>query len=190
MGEYAVRSSHVTHRGKLSTMRIDAVAMPDGSVADRETVEHDNAVAVVAIVPDGSVVLVRQYRHAVVQRMIEIPAGKLDVDGEAPIDAARRELLEEVGMQADEMVELIHYFNSSGWTDEATTVYLAPDVRPGTAPDSFTAEHEEADLDVVQVPLDQAVRWIDDGEITDGKTVIGLLLAHRHMANDAARFTS
>ena len=187
MGNYEVRSSTVTHRGTLSTIRVDAVAMPDGSVADRETVEHANAVAVVALDPDGNVVLVRQYRHAVGERMLEIPAGKLDVDGESPADAARRELLEEVGMAAGEMVQLLHYFNSSGWSDEATTVYLALDVTPGAAPDSFTAEHEEADLEVLRVPLDEAVRWIEAGTIIDGKSVIGLLLAHRHMANDGDR---
>lgn len=185
MGDYEVRSSTVTHRGTLSNVRVDAVAMPDGSVADRETVEHTNAVAVVALDADGRVVLIRQYRHAVGDRMLEIPAGKLDVDGEAPIDAARRELLEEVGMAAGELVELLHYFNSSGWSDEATTIYLARDVRPGAAPDSFTPEHEEADLEVLRVPLDEAVRWVETGAILDGKTVIGLLLAHRHMANDA-----
>lgn len=190
MGDYEVRSSTVTHRGKLSTMRVDDVAMPDGSVAQRETVEHANAVAVVALEADGRVVLIRHYRHAVRARLLEIPAGKLDVDGEAPIDAARRELLEEVGMAAGELVELISYYNSSGWSDEATTVYLARGVVAGAAPDGFTAEHEEADLEILRVPLEDAVALIDDGRITDGKTVIGLLLAHRHMANDAARRNS
>ncbi len=187
MGDYQVRSSTVTHHGALSNVRVDAVAMPDGSVAERETVEHANAVAVVAVEPDGRVVLIRQYRHAVEERVLEIPAGKLDVDGEAPADAARRELLEEVGMAASDLVELIHYYNSSGWTDEATTVYLATDVRPGAAPDTFTAQHEEADLEVLRVPLDEALRWIDTGEIVDGKTVIGLLLAHRLLSNDCER---
>lgn len=190
MGDYEVRSSTVTHRGKLSTMRLDEVEMPDGSVAERETVEHDNAVAVVAVEPDGQVVLIRHYRHAPSSRMLEIPAGKLDVEGEAPIDAARRELLEEVGLAAEELVELIHFWNSAGWSDEATTIYLATDVRPGKAPDDFVLEHEEADLEVLRVPLEEALRWIDDGRITDGKTVIGLLLAHRHMANDGERRTS
>ena len=190
MGDYEVRSSTVTHRGKLSTMRLDEVVMPDGSVAERETVEHDNAVAVVAVEPDGRVVLIRHYRHAVGKRMLEIPAGKLDVEGEAPVDAARRELLEEVGLAATELVELNHIFNSAGWSDEATTIYLAAEVRPGQAPDDFVLEHEEADLEILRVPLDQALCWIDDGEITDGKTVVGLLLAHRHVADDAAVRTS
>lgn len=190
MGEYEVRSSNVTHRGRLSTIRVDALAMPDGSVADRETVEHANAVAVVAMEPDGRVVLIRQYRHAVGQRLLEIPAGKLDVDGEAPVQTARRELLEEVGMCAGDLVELIHYYNSSGWTDEATTIYLAADVTPGAAPAEFTAHHEEADLEVLRVPFDDALRWIDEGAITDSKTVIGLLLAHRRMTGDGRPRTS
>lgn len=190
MGAFDVRSSTVTHRGKLSTMRLDQVVMPDGSVAERETVEHDNAVAVVAVESDGRVVLIRHYRHAVESRMLEIPAYKLDVEGEAPVDAARRELLEEVGLAAEDLVELIHFWNSAGWSDEATTIYLATDVRPGQAPDDFVLEHEEADLEILRVPIGEALRWIDEGRITDGKTVIGLLLADRHLANDAGRRTS
>lgn len=190
MGGYQVQSTTVTHEGTLSTVRVDQVVMPDGSVADREVVEHDSAVGVVAIESDGTVVLIRHYRHAVGERMLEIPAGKLDVEGEAPIDAARRELAEEVGLEADGFVELIHFANSAGWSDEATTVYLAAAARPCGTPEGFTAEHEEADIEVVRMSLDDALARIDAGEITDAKTVIGLLLAHRHLSNDATGRTS
>lgn len=184
MTGYQVRSSRITHKGKLSTVRVDEVVMPDGTVAEREIVGHDSAVAVVPVEPDGRVLLIRHYRHAIGDRMLEIPAGKLDVDGEAPIDAARRELAEEIGREADDLVELVHFANSAGWSDEATTVYLARGVRPCATPDGFTAEHEEADIEVVPMPLDEAVGLIDSGAITDAKTVIGLLLTHRQMAND------
>lgn len=190
MGGYQVQSTQITHRGQLSTMRVDAVVMPDGSVAEREIVEHDSAVAVVAVDPDGHAVLIRHYRHAVGVRLLEIPAGKLDVDGEAPVDAARRELAEEVGLEADALLELIHFRNSAGWSTEATTVYLARDARPCATPEGFTAEHEEADLEIVRMPLPDALRRIDAGEITDAKTVIGLLLADRHLSNDATPGTS
>lgn len=190
MDGYQVRSTTVTHEGKLSTVRVDQVVMPDGSVADREIVEHDNAVAVVAIQPGGDVVLIRHYRHAVGERMLEIPAGKLDVEGEAPVDAAKRELAEEVGLEADDFVELIHFANSAGWSDEATTVYLATDARPCGTPEGFTPEHEEADIEIVLLNFDAALGRIDAGEITDAKTVIGLLLAHRHLSNDVTGRTS
>src|SRR5688572_21925872 len=128
MGNYEVRSSKVTYAGDLSSVRVDEVAMPDGDVVEREIVQHDNAVAVVALDADGNVVLIRHYRHPVGERMLEIPAGKLDVEGEAPPDAARRELAEEVGLVADDLQRLIHFHNSAGWSEEATTVYLATDV--------------------------------------------------------------
>lgn len=176
---YQVQSSRVAYEGVLSTVRVDAVTMPDGDTAQREVVEHDNAVGVVALDPDGKVVLLRHYRHPFADRMIEIPAGKLDVEGEAPADAARRELREEVGLDAPELVELICFANSAGWSDEVTTVYLATDVRPGKPSDDFVPTHEESDLQVLRIDLDEAVAMIERGEIRDAKTVIGLLLAHR-----------
>jgi 8-oxo-dGDP phosphatase len=184
MAAFDVHRSEVTHRGDLSSVRVDDVEMPDGTVAKREIVEHDNAVAVVAVEPDGRVVLIRHYRHPVRDRMLEIPAGKLDVEGEAPIDAARRELAEEVGLESADLFELTHFYNSAGWSEEATTIYLARDARPCAVPDGFTAEHEEADIEVVRVPLEKALGMVDRGEIIDAKTVIGLLLTHRQLAKD------
>lgn len=184
MAKYEVVSSTVTHHGNLSNVRVDRVTMPDGEVAEREIVEHDSAVAVVPIDTDGRVVLIRHYRHAITDTILEIPAGKLDVDGEAPEDAARRELLEEVGLAAGELQELMGFYNSSGWTDEMTTVYLARNVRPGDTPAGFVADGEEADLEVVRMSIAEAVALVDSGEINDAKTVIGLLLAARQMAND------
>ena len=185
MASYEVTSSDVTHQGALSTVRLDDVAMPDGSVAQREVVEHPSAVAVVPVEPDGRVVLIRHYRHAVAATLVEIPAGKLDVDGEAPEAAARRELLEEVALDADVFEQLTCFYNSSGWTDEMTTVYLARDARLGAAPDDFVADGEEADLEIVRLPLAEAVAQVHSGQINDAKTVIGLLLAARRLADDA-----
>ena len=190
MVDYEVRSSRITHAGALSTIRVDEVAMPDGDVAEREVVQHDNAVAVVALDGDGKVVLIRHYRHPVGERMLEIPAGKLDVEGEAPPDAARRELAEEVGLVAGDLQRLVHFHNSAGWSEEATTVYLATDVVAGPVPDGFTAQHEEADIEVLRLSLEDALGLVDRGDITDAKTVIGLLLTARHLANDGAGATS
>lgn len=186
MGQYEVQSTGRTYDGVLSRVRVDRVTMPGGDVTEREVVEHDNAVGVVVVDEDRRVVLLRHYRHPVGKRLLEIPAGKLDVEGESPEDAARRELIEEVGLAAVSLTTLIHFHNSAGWTDEATTVYLTTDAVAQQAPDDFTAVHEEADLEVVRVPLDRAVQMVVSGAITDAKTVIGILLADRHLANDAA----
>ncbi|MPZ72503.1 MAG: NUDIX domain-containing protein [Nitriliruptorales bacterium] len=189
MGTYDVTSSTVTHQGTLSRVRVDQVVMSDGAVAEREIVEHPSAVAVVPVQPDGRVVLIRHYRHAVSETIVEIPAGKLDVHGESPDAAARRELLEEVGLEAAALEQLACFYNSSGWTDEMTTVYLARDVRPGSPPSDFVADGEEADIEILRLPLADAVARVVSGSINDAKTVIGLLLADRQMANDGGAAT-
>ncbi|MPZ88277.1 MAG: NUDIX domain-containing protein [Nitriliruptorales bacterium] len=150
--------------------------MPDGSVAEREIVEHPGAVAVVAVDDDGRVILLRQYRHALRDYVVEVPAGKLDEDGERPEETARRELIEEVGLDAAELTELVHFHNSSGWTDESTTVYLGTGLREASA-DGFAPKAEEADMEVFRLPLGEAVTMAQRGEIVDAKTLIGLLLA-------------
>lgn len=184
MADYEVESSAVTHEGVLSTVRVDRVRMPAEEVAEREVIEHANAVGIVALDEGGQVVLLRQYRHAVRDRLLEIPAGKLDVKGETPEQAARRELLEEAGLAAGVLTPLIHFHNSAGWNDEATTIYLTTDAAPQQAPQDFTAVHEEADMEVVRLPMVEALAKVAAGEITDAKTVIGLLMADRHLSGD------
>lgn len=173
---YEVAGSEVAYSGHLSRIRIDRVQMPDGDVAEREIVEHPDAVAVVPLHDDGTVVLLHQYRHAVGRKVLEIPAGKLDVDGEDPADAARREMLEETGLAVGSLTPLLSFANSAGWTDETTTVYLATGLEAAAVPDGFTARGEEADMDVVRMPLGQAVARARAGELVDAKTIIGLLL--------------
>ncbi len=173
---YAVEASTITHEGDLSRVRVDRVRMPDGDWADREIVEHPDAVAVVPVDAEGRVVLVRQYRHVLRGSQLEIPAGKLDVDGEAPPEAARRELIEEVGLDATGLTELVCFHNSAGWTDEVTTVYLATGLFEAAAPQGFVPKAEEADMEVVRMPLAEAVAMAERGQLTDSKTLIGLLL--------------
>lgn len=178
MQQYEVERSRVAYAGKLSRVRVDSVRMPDGRLVDREIVEHPSAVAVVPVDEDGRVVLIRHYRPALRGRFLEVPAGKLDVDGESPEEAACRELAEEVGLRAGEWTELVRFANSGGWTDEATTIFLATGLDEITDP-TFVPEAEEADLEVVRLPLADAVRMAERGEITDAKTLIGILLAAR-----------
>lgn len=172
---YHVRSSTVRYRGRLTTIREDEVEFPDGSVATREVAAHPDAVGAVAIDEDDRVVLLRQYRHPFGRHHLEIPAGKLDVEGEPPDATMRRELVEEVELDAGVLVHLVTFANSAGWNDEVTHVYLARDLRPATRPADFELAHEEADMEVLRVPFDEALAMVRQGEIVDAKTVVGLL---------------
>ena len=177
MPAYEVTASRTVYEGRFATVRVDEVRMPDETSATREVVEQTNAVAVVPVDAGNLIVMVRQYRHAVGEYLLELPAGKLDVEGEEPLAAAHRELAEEAGLQAGHYEELISFYNSAGWTTEKTTVYLARDLRDVPVPDGYTAEHEEADMQVLRLPLADLVAKIRAGEITDAKTIVGILLA-------------
>jgi ADP-ribose pyrophosphatase len=165
----------------FARVRIDRLRTPDGEEVDREVVIRDDAVAVVPVTPDGRVLLLHQYRQPVGRPLIEIPAGLLDVAGEEPADAAQRELIEELGMRAGTLTKLTTFWNSAGWSTERTTVYLGRELQPVPPPDDFTPKAEEAHLEVVSLAVEDAVAAVHDGEITDAKTVIGLLLAQRRL---------
>lgn len=171
---YVTESSDLRYRGLHADVRVDTVRMPDGDSAEREVVEQRDAVAVVALTPTDEVVLVRQYRHPFRDVQVEIPAGKLD-DGEQPEPAMQRELVEEVQLEAGSLQLLTIIRNSAGWTDEVTHLYLGTDLRERTPPEEFVAEAEEAAMQVLRLPLADAVAQVLDGSITDAKTVIGLL---------------
>ena len=175
MARYDVHGSDVVWEGQLSTVRVDHVEMPDGSTAAREVVKHLDAVAVVALTDDNEIVLVRQYRHPMGDYQLEIPAGLLDVDGEAPEAAAARELAEETGMKVRELRRVLGFANSAGWTDEHTTIFVGRGAVPDTTMNDFEAEDEEADMQVVILPFSEAVAMARDGQIADAKTLIGIL---------------
>lgn len=173
---YSVVDSRVSHEGMMSTLRIDRVSGPDGSVMTREVAEHLDAVAVVPLTDDRQVVLVRQYRHPVRRYELEVPAGILDVDGEAAYDAAVRELAEETGLRAARLERVTRFWNSAGWSDESTTIFVATGLTPAPHDEAFVAEGEEADMVVLRMPLEDALAKVRSGEIGDAKTIIGLLL--------------
>jgi ADP-ribose pyrophosphatase len=168
-------ASHYAYRG-FSSVRVDTLAGPEGPFV-REVVEHPDAVAVVALDAQGRVALVRQYRHPLRSTLLELPAGTLDVAGEAPEAAAHRELAEEVGLAADRLVPLGSIWNSAGWSDERTTLFLALSTRPAPAPTDFTAVDEEAAMTIEWHPLDDLVTASLAGDVTDAKTAIGVLRA-------------
>jgi 8-oxo-dGTP pyrophosphatase MutT (NUDIX family) len=181
---YEVLASEKPFGGKLVTVRVDKVRMPDGSISRREVVEHDDAVAVVALDPDGRVLLIDQYRHPLRARLRELPAGLRDAPGESWVQTAARELAEEVGLAADTWHTLVDVHPSPGMAAYRARVYLARDLRD--AGSDHEASGEEADLGTQWVPLDDAVARVEAGEITNALAVAGLFAAARARDRDFA----
>jgi 8-oxo-dGTP pyrophosphatase MutT (NUDIX family) len=171
--DFPVVGTELVHRGAVLALRVDEVRMPGGRVAEREVVEKQGAVAVVALDEQGRVLLLHQYRHPVGRRLWELPAGLLDVAGEEPVLAAARELAEEAGLAARQWSVLVDVASSPGFTDEAVRVFLAQGLSPvasGTGSDD-----EESDLTSAWVPLADAVACVLSGEIASCTAVAGLL---------------
>ena len=158
-------------------VREDVVVGPTGEKFTRDVLEVDDAVAILPMFDDGTVVFVRQYRHPLGTSLLEIPAGKLDVSGEDLEAAAHRELAEEVGLAATRLTHLITFANSAGGSTERTHLYRATGLSLVPPPDGFEPKAEEAHMEIVRLPLPDAVRAVRDGVIVDAKTVVALLLA-------------
>jgi ADP-ribose pyrophosphatase len=152
-------------------LTLETVTLPNGATIELEVVRHQGAAAVVPLLEDGAVLLIRQYRHAAGGYIYEIPAGKIE-KGEDPRDCAAREVEEEIGYRASRLDHLATFFTTPGFTDEVISVYLATGLVPGTQ----RLGRDEV-LDVVQMPLEEAIRRIADGTIRDGKTIVGLQTA-------------
>lgn len=177
LGGYAVESSEEIYGGMIFSLRKDSVRMPDGQVAVRETVAHPGAAVVVALDEQERVVLIRQYRHPVRDYLWELPAGLLDVQGEAAHRSAARELAEEAGLIARRWDTLLDLRSSPGFSDEAVRVYLARDLSDVAAADRYVGEHEESDLTIRRVDLDEAARWVLAGRIENAAAAAGVLAA-------------
>jgi len=172
--DFRTVSSEDVHVGRVVALRVDEVEMPGGGTAKREIVEHMGAVAVVAVDDAGQVVLIHQYRHALGRHLWELPAGLLDHDGEEPVIGARRELAEEVGLDAARWDTLVDTAASPGFTDEVVRVYLAREL---SDVDRDVQGEEEADLEIHRFGIDEAVRMVLSGEIVNSSAVAGLLAA-------------
>ena len=170
-------TSEPVYLGRVVRLYVDTVRLPDGREAQREIVRHPGAVAMVPVLPSGEVVLVRQYRHAAGRVLLEIPAGTLEPD-EEPEEAASRELQEEIGYEPGSLIRLAGEYTAPGYTTELIHIYLATGLKP-----SSLAQDSDEFLEVVRLPLDEAVRRVEDGTIEDGKTIIGLLLAARRLGH-------
>jgi 8-oxo-dGTP pyrophosphatase MutT (NUDIX family) len=172
---FETTSSETLYTGKIFALRADQVRMPGGKVVTREVVEHYGAVAIVAMDDDGNVPMVYQYRHPFGRRLWELPAGLLDVNGEAPHLAAARELREEVGLRAQTWQVLLDLDSSPGFSDESVRVYLATGL---TQVDRPEAHDEEADMTVQWYPIAEAVGLVFSGEVVNSLAVGGILAAY------------
>ena len=166
---------------ELVTVR---VADPDGGTLTRDVVRHPGAVAVVPLV-GADVVLLRQWRAATGRTLLEIPAGKRDVVGEAPEATAARELEEEIGRRPGRLTKLAEFYNSPGFCDEYTHLYLASDLSEAAPRHGVTAE--ELHMAIEPHPLDAVPGLIASQELIDAKSIIGLLLTRDHLARRGGR---
>ena len=180
MADFEPLGEELRHEGPVVKVYEGRFRAPDGSEIIREVIRHPGAVLVVPVV-EGNVVMVRQYRAAIDQYLLELPAGKRDVAGEAPELTAARELEEEVGLRSDRIELLCEFFNTPGFCDEYSYCFVATDCqvvgsnRQGVEEEHMTIEH---------VALRDVVGLIADGTIVDGKSIIGLLAARHHLGLD------
>ena len=172
-----VVASETAFEGKIWDVRRDEVDLGGDSPVAREYVEHTGAVGVIALDEEDRVLLLRQYRHAVGAMLWEAPAGLLDVQGEDPFEAAKRELWEETGYRAGRWAVLVDFFNSPGGSTEAFRCYLARDLEPAAEDDRHEGEDEEVDLPLTWVPLDEAVQLVLAGRLHNPTAVSGVLAA-------------
>jgi ADP-ribose pyrophosphatase len=157
--------------GRVLTLNIESVRLPNGHVAELEVAHHPGGAAVVALDSDGRVCLLRQYRHAAGGWLTELPAGKLD-GGEPPLQCAQRELAEEAGREAARWTELGRFYTSPGVLTEQIHLFLAEDLRPVLAQPEA---HEVLTVD--WVPFASALEQARSGRLDDGKTIVGLVRA-------------
>ncbi len=177
----------LVHQGYIWHVAVGTFEAPDGELFERDIIRSPGAVGVVPLLFDGdvpTVVFVRQYRGPLDQYVLEIPAGMRDVPEESPQVTAERELIEEAGLSPGRLEYLTHYFSSAGMTDSTLHLYLATELSP-VARDVHGPE--ESHMDVLQLPLADAVDMVVRGEINDAKTVIGLLLVDRRVRDGSLR---
>jgi ADP-ribose pyrophosphatase len=178
-GEYEVRARHERFHGSMFSVVSDEVAMPGGRYVQRDYLLHVGAVGVVAVDDEDRVVLVQQYRHPVGTRLWELPAGLIDVEGEALLDAAARELAEEADLSAARWQLLLDVHTSPGCSNEVIRLFLARDLAPVPEGERHERHDEEAGLITARVPLDEAVAMAFRGEITNAACLVGVLAAVR-----------
>lgn len=170
--EETISSKHI-YDGAIIKVIKDTVLLENGKQATREVVLHNGAVCVVAVTEDNMVYLVKQYRYPFKRIMTEVPAGKIDKD-ENPLDAAHRELEEEIGMKAQEMIYMGEFCPSCAFLTEVIHMYIAK----GLTPSKQNLDEDEF-LNIEKLPLSEVCNKILNGEIKDGKTIASILKAEK-----------
>lgn len=155
--------------GKVINLRVDTVELPGKKYSRREIVEHPGGVCILAITDDNELVFVKQYRKAVEEFILEIPAGRIE-DDESPEFAALRELKEETGFSTSKITKVMQFYTSPGFTNEKIQLFMATNLEVG---DLDLDENEY--IEVVQINIQEAIKMVDEGVITDSKTIIALL---------------
>lgn len=178
-----VTSSDLVYEGRVWDVRSDTVRYGGDEIV-RQYVDHPGAAAIVALDDDGRVLLIQQYRHPLRMRDWEIPAGLLDVHGEDPVDAARRELAEEADLDTGSIEHLVSVFTTPGGNDEVVHVFLARDL--STRADEHDREAEEADIRIAWIPLEDAVAAVMAGRMRNGILAIGLLATAERLRDGGA----
>lgn len=171
---YEVLSSDIVYRGHVWDVRHDTVRYGDGEIV-RDYVDHPGAAAVVALDDAGRMLMIQQYRHPIRMRDWEIPAGLLDVEGEPPADAARRELAEEADLVAARWEPLVSFHSSPGGNDEVLHVFLAREL--SAAPEVHARAEEESDIRLAWVPLSDVLAGVLEGRLRNGPLAIGAFAA-------------
>lgn len=172
--EWRVAETTTPFQGKKTSVRTDDVVMPDGTVARRDYQVHPGSVAVLALDEQDRVLLIKQYRHPVRQKLWEIPAGLLDVPGENPLHAAQRELYEEAHVKAGDWHVLADVYTSPGGTDEALRIFLARDLAEAEG-ERYEVSDEEADMEHARVPLAELVSGVLGGRLHNTCLAVGVL---------------
>jgi len=170
------KSSEKIFSGKLIDLYFDHVELPNGKSSTREWINHPGAVCIIPILPDGNLCLIRQYRYGPRDEFIEIPAGKLDT-GEDPLVCAKRELQEEIGYIAGKLTFLTNIYPAIGFSNEKMWMYLAEDLQL-----SNQSLDQDEFLELFPLSLEEAINLINQGKITDVKTIIGILWLDRFLS--------
>ena len=174
-GKARVVSSKTVYKGKVFSVTADHVVEPGGVEARRDVIRHNGSVVILAVdhsrsTTDPDILLIRQYRHAAGQFLLELPAGRIE-PGEKLIPAAKRELIEETGYRAKKWSHHVRYFASPGFLSEAMNVLLAEELTLGEA-----APEDDERIEILMTPLSEVIRLIHAGKILDGKTLVAVLL--------------
>lgn len=168
--------SEILAQGDLLTVKKDRVKLPNGNISQREFVLHPGAVVIVPILPNGNIVLERQFRYPLHQVFIELPAGKIDPN-EDVLHTGQRELLEETGYSATEWLKLGIQHPCIGYSNEVIHIFLARNLTPGK-----DKRDEDELLQVFEASLDECLHMIMQGELTDSKTICALFMAQQHLS--------